>query len=202
MTKNQNITNLISILGQIKNLRRRGWQKRQVTEPERDADHMYSVAFQTILLAPENLDIRHCLELALIHDLPEIYASDFVPGEIDITQKQKLEQAAACKIAKELNFPQLEQWFQEYEEQKTPEAQFVKCLDKLDNVLTASFYDRHNRSPNKLVFEFAFNAKTGILSTKYQKKDTYIKIINSIIKQTENEEKEREKKKGRGNEQD
>ena len=83
---------------------------------------MYSVALQTILLAPENLDVRHCLELALIHDLPEIYASDFVPGEIDITQKQKLEQAAACKIAEELNLPQLEQWFQEYEDQKTPEA--------------------------------------------------------------------------------
>lgn len=128
--------NLVTILGKIKDLRRRGWIKRDVCSPESDADHMYSVAVEVLLMAPPDLDRCHCLELALTHDLPEVYSSDFTPGEIPAEEKHALEQAAAQRLAVELNFPKLAEWFNEYEEQSSPEARFVRCLDKMDNIVT------------------------------------------------------------------
>ncbi len=177
----QNIDNLISVLGNIKNLRRRGWIKKRVSEPESDADHMYSVALEVLLLAPEHLDRLHCLELALTHDLPELYASDFMPGEIDAAEKYELELSAARKLATELNFSPLVDWFIEFETQKTPEAAFVKCLDKLDNVLTAAYYDSNCRSSEVLSREFAAHAAACISASTCNDKNICSKIINTVI---------------------
>lgn len=177
----QFIDNLILTLGNIKNLRRRGWIKRHVSDPESDADHMYSVALEVLLLAPEHLDRFHCLELALTHDLPELYASDFTPGEIAAAEKYELELAAARRLAAELNFPQLVEWFAEFEAQKTPEAAFVKCLDKLDNVLTAAYYERSRRSSEGLLREFSAHAAAGISASACADKDVCSEIINTVI---------------------
>lgn len=177
----QKLDNLIFILGNIKDLRRRGWIKRRVAEPESDADHMYSVALQALLLAPPHLNRLHCLELALIHDLPEIYASDFTPGEISADRKYELELQAARRIAEELDFPQILDWFIEFETQSTPEARFVKSLDKQDNALTAAYYDRGQRSPQPLLKEFGTYAAQCVDEIAGEDKQICAEIIRAVI---------------------
>lgn len=181
----KNINSLVRILGEIKNLRRSGWIKREVSNPESDADHMYSMAIEVLLLAPPHLNKCHCLELALTHDLPEIYSTDILPGQMEPDKKFQLELAAAQKITEELDFPQLVDWFLEYENQSTPEARFVKCLDKMDNVLTASYYEQERRNGQPLLKEFAPNACRNLEKIDCPEREICLKIIQQIENDTD-----------------
>lgn len=154
------VQNLVYVLGKMKSLKRTGWVKRQVKNPESDAEHSYSLAMLALLLAPKNLDLLKCLKLALIHDMPEIFCGDFVPGELPESEKSRLEQNAMQKITYDLNEPELTTLFSEYEQHKTPEAEFVWALDRLDNVFTARFYE--NEQNISLVNEFTLGAKSRI----------------------------------------
>lgn len=181
--------NLVTILGKIKDLRRRGWIKRDVCSPESDADHMYSVAVEVLLMAPPDLDRCHCLELALTHDLPEVYSSDFTPGEIPAEEKHALEQAAAQRLAVELNFPKLAEWFNEYEEQSSPEARFVRCLDKMDNIVTAAYYEREGRTDWPVVSEFSARALDNLAQIGGNGRDACIQVVRQIVKTSEKRKK-------------
>lgn len=174
------MTNLVRTLGRIKDLRRNGWIKREVSSPESDAEHMYAVALEVLLLAPGHLDRCHCLELALTHDLPEIYASDILPGEMTADKKYQTELAAARQLTQELEFPELLDWFIEFETQSTPESRFVKCLDKMDNVVTAAYYEQEKRNKQPLMEEFSANALCNIENLSCPDKDICQQIINFL----------------------
>lgn len=150
-------------MGKFKDLKRTGWINNRVKSPESDAEHSFSLAVLAILLAPQSLNKLRCLELALIHDLPEIYAGDITPHDgMPLWQKQLLEQNAAQKIAAELDWPNLIALFEEYNAKETQESLFVNALDKLDTVLTAAYYDNNNRSPHHLLQEFAAHAEKSL----------------------------------------
>lgn len=156
----RNINNIIDVLGQVKDLKRSGWIKRNVSNPESNGDHMFATAFLVLCLADsQKVDKLHCLELALTHDLAEIISGDPVPGEKTTDTKHKEELAAITQISQKLNMPQLIDWFLEFDAEQTAEAQFVRSLDKLETVLTAAYYDRNNRSESKLWHEFSSYAE-------------------------------------------
>lgn len=159
MNKKQ-ILKLAETLGNMKTLKRQGWIRRKVKNPESDADHSYSLAMLVMLLAPKNLNLFKCMQLALIHDLPEVYCGDVVPGELDPQKKINLETKAMQKVAQDLECPQLNELFMEYEERTTPEARFVWVLDRLDNVFTAKNYE--DAVHTGLVEEFAASAQERI----------------------------------------
>ncbi len=175
----QVIANLAKTIGQIKNLRRRGWVLRHVSDPESDADHMYSMALQILLLTPPHLDRFHCLKLALTHNLPEIYATDYVPGEISETAKREQTFTAAQKLAMELDFPELYDLVVEFENQSSP---VVKCLDKTDNIFTAAYYEQQNRTPDKLLAEFAPHALKEIAKIDTPARADCEEIIHQLCK--------------------
>lgn len=159
MQKNH-LNNIITTLGKFKDLKRTGWMIRDVKLPESDADHSFGVALLTMMLAPEKLNKQKCIELALVHDLAEIYAGDFTPHDnISKEDKDKLEREGASRLAKELNWPQLVDLIDEYNDKKTPEARFVNLLDKLETIMTAKYYDDNNRSESTLIEEFSNYAK-------------------------------------------
>ena len=74
------------------------------------------------------------LKLCLVHDLPEVIVGDLTPQD-DVSTKSADERAAMEQIA-----PEWVSLFDEYEHQTTPEAVFVKRLDKLDMALQAQIY--------------------------------------------------------------
>lgn len=165
-------------MGKFKDLKRNGWLMRDVKSPESDADHSFGVALLVMLLTPDNLDKNRCLELALIHDLAEIYAGDFTPHDnISKKDKDKLEREGASCLAKELDWPQLTNLTSEYNDKTTPEARFVNLLDKLETVMTAKYYDDNNRAENTLIEEFSNYAKNYV---KHSEECEVKDIINNF----------------------
>ncbi len=124
------------------------------TRAESDAEHSWHLATFLLLLEDElpEADFPKVLKLALIHDLPEIYAGDTNPYRSDLTNKEANEKAAADKLFNmlpstlKLKFKQL---FEEYLNQTTIEARLVKSADKLmpliQNLCTNNEYSSYRK---------------------------------------------------------
>lgn len=170
------INEVIKVIGSVKSLRRSGWIKRNVSVPESDADHQWGVAFLVLLYADDALDKLKCLKLALVHDVQECICGDFTPVDgVTPEYKHQLELAAIKEIAKRLEFPELVDLFEEFEEQKTAEAKFVKGLDKLEAVCQAQYYDNHQQPPAPLIPEFKSHAEKVI------KDETAKRLLSEIV---------------------
>ena len=124
------------------------------TRAESDAEHSWHLATFLLLLEDElpEADFPKVLKLALIHDLPEIYAGDANPYRSDLTNKEENEKAAADKLFNMLpSTPKLKfkQLFEEYLNQTTIEARLVKSADKLmpliQNLCTNNEYSSYRK---------------------------------------------------------
>jgi putative hydrolase of HD superfamily len=124
------------------------------TRAESDAEHSWHLATFLLLLEDElpEADFTKVLKLALIHDLPEIYAGDANPYRSDLTNKEENEKAAADKLFNMLpSTPKLKfkQLFEEYLNQTTIEARLVKSADKLmpliQNLCTNNEYSSYRK---------------------------------------------------------
>lgn len=125
---------------ELKTLHRAGWIRRGIKDPESVAAHSWGIALLCLEFAPRVkpvLDLEKVLKLALIHDVPEVLAGDITPHDgIPKLQKQRLERDSANVV---LNTTMLD-WWEEYAENSTPEANFVHCMDKIDMALQAMLY--------------------------------------------------------------
>ena len=124
---------LMAYLG-LKDVLRQGWVNAGVESPESVAAHSWGMAVLALKLCPEGLNLEHVLKLCLVHDLPEVIVGDLTPQD-DVSTKSADERAAMEQLA-----PEWVSLFDEYEDQTTPEAVFVKSLDKLDMALQAKVY--------------------------------------------------------------
>ncbi len=157
------LQNFMNICGQMKSLRRSGWVCRKVDFPETDAAHSWGLSLLVQFYAPAELDLCKCLKMANIHDLAEVYAGDFTPlSDITPEEKHKLETEAMSRLAEELEMPELTVLFAEFEAGETPEAVFVRNMDKLDAVIQARYYDREQNYGGRLFEEFYTYAETKI----------------------------------------
>ncbi len=182
------INQLVKICGKIKDIKRTGWKYKNVNFPESDADHSFGVALLVMLLTPKHLDLLKSIKLALIHDLPEIYAGDITPHDnMSPETKQQNEMLAINKISQELKYKELTELFVEFEEQKTAEAKWVKALDKLETVMTAKYYDDNHRSKETLINEFSAYAKAQIDKIDCSETDIIKNILNNLTKGDKNE---------------
>lgn len=118
----------------LKDVLRQGWVNAGVESPESVAAHSWGMAVLALKLCPEGLNLEHVLKLCLVHDLPEVIVGDLTPQD-DVSTKSADERAAMEQLA-----PEWVSLFDEYEAQTTPEAVFVKSLDKLDMALQAKVY--------------------------------------------------------------
>ena len=124
---------LMAYLG-LKDVLRQGWVNAGVDAPESVAAHSWGMAVLALKLCPEDLSLEHVLKLCLVHDLPEVIVGDLTPAD-DRSTKASDERAAMQELA-----PEWVDLFDEYEQQSTPEAVFVRSLDKLDMALQAKVY--------------------------------------------------------------
>ena len=73
-----------------------------------------------------------------------------------ITMEEKYLGELKCiqRLSKQYNMPEILTLWQEFEEGKTPEAQFVKEMDKLDAIMQSKIYaDSENRQDVFEVFK-------------------------------------------------
>ena len=110
---------------------------------ENSAEHSWHLAVAVLLFEPlareRNLNLQRALELALLHDLPEIGAGDtYVYDDAGREGQAAREQIAADEIFGQLPAAQNAQFrarWDEFENLSSPEAQFVRGLDRLLPIL-------------------------------------------------------------------
>lgn len=171
----------------LKRLRRTGWLDRGVDDPESSADHSWGVALLGWLLARDHphLDRERVLLLGLVHDLPEAVAGDptpfdhvrdasgviadnhfsTAPGYTEAARvaKQHAEAAALDDMLHDLPAAlaaDIRAAWHEYEADETPEARFVRQIDKLETLLQAEDY--LDRQPNLVIDSFRLGARRDV----------------------------------------
>ena len=118
----------------LKNVQRAGWVRAGIVAPESVAAHSWGMSMLALKLAPKELDLARILSLCIVHDIPEVRVGDLTPHD-DTSTKAADELKAMTEMA-----PEWVSLFEEYEQGQTPEAKFVKQLDKLDMALQAEKY--------------------------------------------------------------
>jgi putative hydrolase of HD superfamily len=134
---------------QLKQLYRQGWLRRGIAEEhcETVAEHTFGVAALALFLLDAHfpqLDRDKVLRMALLHDFGEIHAGDLTPADgIPVEEKQRREERSVERVLAGLPGAEryLELW-SEYAAGASPEAQFVRQVDRLEMVLQAAVYER------------------------------------------------------------
>ncbi|MFH1239926.1 MAG: HD domain-containing protein [Candidatus Diapherotrites archaeon] len=154
---------LIDFILQVENLKeekRKGWKLRKVKSPESVADHSFAVTFLTLILAEnskQKLNKQKLLELAIIHDIAESICGDITPWDKNAKYKSEIEDSAMQELTQHLP-PKLKKkiltLWNEYEEEKTKEAKFVKEIDRLEVFFQAYKYEKQNKGEKNLFEKF------------------------------------------------
>ncbi|MDW8059085.1 MAG: HD domain-containing protein [Thermomicrobium sp.] len=182
MADSAELLRFIQLLGRLKTLRRQGWIDRGVHAPESVAEHSFRLAAMGWVLAQErpDLDASRVAILGLVHDVAEALAGDrtpfdralaagFEPAELFRqrpvydpeyeARKTKAEREAIREMARLVPTSagsELVAAWEEYEAGETPEARFVRQLDKLETVLQALEY--HAQQPELIIDSFVLGA--------------------------------------------
>ena len=117
---------------------------------ENDAEHSWHIAVMALLFeeyAVEKVDLRHAIEMLIVHDLIEIYAGDTFAYDVEGNKtKAAREEEAARKlfsILPEEQGKKIRALWEEFDAHATPDARYADCLDKLQpyfhNILTEGF---------------------------------------------------------------
>jgi putative hydrolase of HD superfamily len=130
----------------LKQLYRAGWLRQGVPKSrcESVADHSYGTAMLCLLFLDQHpgLDVGKTLKLALLHDLGECYVGDYTPhDDIDPGEKKAVEADAVKKVLGKLpGDSELIGLWQEYADQSSAEARFVRQVDRLEMAMQGSVY--------------------------------------------------------------
>lgn len=134
----------------LKRLFRQGWLKRGVAEADCEsvADHSFGVALLALLApAPDGtaaFDRGRAVLLAVAHELGEVYAGDITPVDgVSKEEKSRLERDSMEKVIADLDPPAaafVRALWEEFEDEATPEARFVRQLDRLEMGVQAAIY--------------------------------------------------------------
>jgi len=151
----------------LKHLFRQGWLRRGVPREncESVADHSFGVTVLALWLGRASypqLDVEKAVRMALLHELGEIYAGDITPGDaIPAQEKHRREaesvQAVCAKLPGGQEYIAL---WEEFEAGETPEAIFVRQLDRLEMGLQAAVYEHQGLAELPEFFASAHQALT------------------------------------------
>jgi putative hydrolase of HD superfamily len=132
------------LAGRLKETPRAGWALRGIADPESVAEHSHRMALLALVLAPRAgppLDAGRSVAMALVHDLAEALVGDITPFDgVEAEEKRRREEEAMRTLAALAGNDALLDLWREYAAAETPEARFVKELDRLETVLQASEY--------------------------------------------------------------
>ena len=115
-----------------------------MTDPESVASHSWGMSILAMKLCPPSIDLSKVLQLCIVHDLPEAIVGDITPQDgVSKDEKHNLEKDAMFVLE-----PEFMDLWEEYEEQSTKEAKFVKRLDKLDMAIQSFVYKNNQDLDN------------------------------------------------------
>lgn len=145
---------------------------------ESTAEHSWRLAMLAAVLLEDKpaLDRERVLLLCLVHDLGEAYDGDISAATLpDPQYKRLLEQAALERLCAPLPAALRQHFFdlwEEYEEGLTPEARFVKALDKAETIL------QHSQGQMPAGFDYGFNLEYG---RPYFEQDELLRELRTVL---------------------
>jgi putative hydrolase of HD superfamily len=169
----------------LKNLFRQGWLKRDIPESKGEsvADHTFGTAMTAWILTRRlNLELNEekLIKMALVHEIGEIYAGDITPVDgISLAQKYELELQSIEKVFS--SYPEGDEFinlWKEFEKAESPEAKFLKQIDKFEMGMQAEIYKGHGH--NKMD-EFLDSAERVLEDAELQ--ELFQKVINRGAKE-------------------
>lgn len=166
---------LIPILHRLTHTRR-GWLLRKVNEDgtmENALQHTAKLSLAAAAINPAkwHIDSNTLRKEVLIHELPEILGVDWVPGEISIAEKLRIEEEQIEAVLP-TDFPrraEIIQLWLDYEK-----GGLAYYLDKMDAVITAEYYALTNPQYLPVADEFFQHVQTKIQD------ETLIEIMKKI----------------------
>lgn len=162
------MTNFYEEVYKLKTLLRKGWVMRNACEGryESDAEHIFSCAMLALeVINRKNLQLNteKVLKMILFHEIGEIDVGDLTPLDgVDKFDKYQKELECVERVAKECDMPEILELWLEFEANATPEAIFVKKLDKLDAILQSQIYSKQTNNP--ILFNEFFNTSKHIIA--------------------------------------
>jgi len=166
--KDENIPQTLeffSTISKLKDIKRAGWALHGIQNGESVADHSFQVAIMAMSLAYRvGVDQNKSVQMALIHDIGESVIGDVITERggsrlQNHTQKQLDERDAVRHILNNAGMSEYLDIFDEYTANETPEARFVRQLDKLEMAIQAR---RYEISSGIDLGEFYVNARNHI----------------------------------------
>jgi putative hydrolase of HD superfamily len=145
----------------LKALRRSGWVRHGVPEPESVAAHSWGVSLLVMVFCPPDLHRERAMEYATVHDLAECLVGDLTPYDgVDRAEKARRELEAMRTLCARLprGAALLATW-ERYEAQQDAESRLVRQLDRLDMALQARAYQEAGTTGLQ---EFAESARSAI----------------------------------------
>lgn len=128
---------------------------------ESTAEHSWRLALLAAVFTAERpgLNRERVLLMCLVHDLGEAYEGD-IPAiaQGDPSAKEASERTAVERLTAILPAAagaMIREVWEEYEACQTPEARWVKALDKAETII------QHNQGANPAGFDYAFNLTYG-----------------------------------------
>ena len=145
---------------------------------ESTAEHSWRLALLAAVLTGERpeLDMQRVVLMCLIHDLGEAFDGD-VPAIAQTAPGVKAaSELAAMERLTRLLPPEagatIREIWEEYEACQTPEARWVKALDKAETII------QHNQGSNPPEFDYEFNLGYG---KKYFRDDPLLSQLREAI---------------------
>lgn len=143
--KEERLQKQIKFIEEIDKLKSITRQNRVINEnrKENDAEHSWHLAVMAFLLSEyadcKELDLLKVIKMVLIHDIVEIDAGDTFcyddQGYLDKETREKKAAERLFNILPEDQAAHLWDLWREFEDMKTPEAQFAACLDRFQPLI-------------------------------------------------------------------
>ncbi|KAF6019444.1 ADK1 [Bugula neritina] len=186
------LLHFLTMVGKLKHLKRTGWVKNEVNEPECVASHMYRMSIMGMLIPQDStIDKNRVIKMALVHDMAEAIVGDITPScGVSQVDKYNMEKAGLLEMTK--NIPdkaiadEIHGLWQEYEDGTTEVARLVKDFDKFDMILQAYEYEQEQQKIGHRGLEEFFNSTKNIFKTDMVKSwDTALRQKRNLPPESE-----------------
>lgn len=160
----------------LKTVTRTAWTS--AGKQESTAEHTWRLCLFALSLRPwfPELDFGRVLGIAIVHDLGEAIGGDIsAVAQVGVPPKVEQERRDLLQLLEPAPAPaqkQIVALWEEYNAATSPEAKFVKAVDKLETIL------QHNQGRNPADFDYAFNLPYG---QAYTANDPVIVQLRTIL---------------------
>ena len=150
MSKEKNVLDFYILCNKLKDIVRTGWNDWGVDRfrVESIAEHIYGVQMLAVAMWSEykyDINIMKVITMIAVHEMEETIIGDLTCFQTTKEDKVKLGHEAVVKIFEKLsNAEKIRGLIFEFDERKTPEAQFAYYCDKLECDIQSKLYDEQH----------------------------------------------------------